>query len=374
MKVIARGRVFSGRENTDFQSCAFSDICVLPGGRWLCAFRAAPEKLATASQHVLMTWSDDEGGSWSDAIAPFGPATSDGKPGLFRRAAPTALGEHEVLACICWVDHSDSSLPFFNEDTEGLLDTRIFLARSHDAGATWSAPKRIATSPFDIPTPLTGPALVLPGGVLACQFETNKTYYDTTPWRHSSVLSFSTDDGNSWPEHVFTSRTTERGIFYWDQRPRVLPDGRILDLFWTYDNRESLYLNIHARESGGNGRTWSAPWDTGVPGQPAPPVSLADGRIGMVYVDRTAEPVIKMRASDDGGRTWPENSELAISTPTGASQTVKKTDMRDAWAEMGAFSIGLPETAILRNGDILVVYYAGPRTDHTNIEWARVSM
>jgi len=46
--------------------------------------------------------------------------------------------------------------------------------------------------------------------------------------------------------------------------------------------------------------------------------------------------------------------------------------MQDAWAEMAKFSIGLPSTAFLQNGDILVVYYAGPETDQTDIHWARV--
>ena len=46
--------------------------------------------------------------------------------------------------------------------------------------------------------------------------------------------------------------------------------------------------------------------------------------------------------------------------------------MEDAWAEMGQFSMGLPATAQLSNGDILAVYYAGPETDQTTIEWVRI--
>src|SRR4030042_1085839 len=71
-------------------------------------------------------------------------------------AYPTALGADKVLAALCWVDHSDPALPFFNEETEGLLDTRIFLSLSKDGGETWSAPRLIDTSPYKVPTPLTG--------------------------------------------------------------------------------------------------------------------------------------------------------------------------------------------------------------------------
>jgi hypothetical protein len=149
-------------------------------------------------------------------------------------------------------------------------------------------------------------------------------------------------------------------------------DGRILDLFWTYDRQAAAYLNIHARESGDHGRTWSELWDTGVPGQPAPPVPLPDGTVGMVYVDRTAAPVIKMRTSPDQGRSWPDDSEVVIHEASVASQTWKKGSMQDAWAEMGKFSVGLPATAVAPNVDILVVYYSGPVTDQTDVLWARL--
>jgi hypothetical protein len=273
---------------------------------------------------------------------------------------------------MCWVDHSDPSLPFFNEETEGLLDTRIFLARSEDEGETWSDPRPMDTSPFDIPTPLTGPVLCLPSGELACQFELNKPYYDTSIWRHSSVMMFSKDGGESWPEHAITSSDPANRIFYWDQRPGVLADGRILDLFWTYDNHAAVYLNIHARQSVDCGRTWSEMWDTGVPGQPGPPVSMPDGDIAMVYVDRTGPPTIKVRASSDGGRTWSDATETIVYETETASQTWRKGSMQDAWSEMGQFSVGLPTTARLRNGDILVLYYAGPETDLTDVQWARL--
>ncbi len=48
--------------------------------------------------------------------------------------------------------------------------------------------------------------------------------------------------------------------------------------------------------------------------------------------------------------------------------------MQDAWAEMGAYSLGLPTTALLPDGDVLVVFYAGPNSDQTDIRWVRVRL
>ena len=372
MTIVDQGVVVRSEPGTDRASCAFPGVCVLPSGRWLCGFRTAPTKGGMAGQQGRLCWSDDAGRTWSAPFAPFTPPPIEGAPGLFRAVFCTCAGGSDVVALLYWVDHSDPSRPFFNATTEGLLDSRLFLSRSSDEGVSWSEPELLDTTPYNIPTPPTGPILVLRDGRWALQFELNKHYDDPEPWRHSSVLMFSSDDGRTWPEHVRVSDDPERRVFYWDQRPGGLADGTLLDLFWTYDTRAGEYLNIHGRESRDAGRTCGELWDTGVPGQPAQPVSVADGRLAMVYVDRTAEPLIKARLSADGGRTWPESTETTLCRPRTGPQTTDQTTMQEAWEEMTAFSLGLPATAALPDGEVLVVYYTGAEPDQTDIEWVRV--
>jgi hypothetical protein len=371
MKITDRGTVFKSETGTNRQSCTFPHIAITESGRWLCSWRCAYRKGEDEGQHVVVAFSDDEGSHWSAPEAPFSPPERQGKSGLFRAVGLTPLGGERLLAVLCWVDHSNPSLPFFNEETEGLIDTRIMLARSEDLGRSWSEPEFIDTTPFDCPAPITGPVVVLPNGEWLCQFELNKHYHDISPWIHSSVLLFSNDEGQTWPRHALVSRDPANRIFYWDQRVQVMADGSILDLFWTYNTTDATYLNSHARSSADNGLTWTELWDTGVPGQPAQAVQLPDGRIAMVYVDRTHAPTIKCRTSSDRGRTWPEETEINI-YETESSQTQTKGDMADAWSEMGAFSAGLPATAAHPDGGFVVVYYAGQETDKTDVEWARV--
>lgn len=284
--VIEEGIIFGSEPETSRSSLTFPGICVLSSGRWLASCRAAPMKIQTRGQHVLLSYSNDEGKTWSTPHAPFLPPAINDKPGLFRLAHLTPLSNGEVLAALLWVDHSDPDADFFNEETQGLLDTRIFFSRSRDGGVTWNTPQLMNTTPFNTPTPLTGPILLGYNGEWICQFETNKEYNDLTEWRHSSILMFSCNEGASWPEYSVASLVDDDDIFYWDQRPSVTPSGEILNLFWTYDNANAKYLNIHARESKDAGRTWSRYWDTGVTGQPAPAVFLANGKIAMAYVDR----------------------------------------------------------------------------------------
>lgn len=373
MNIVKKGLVYSGKDTEKFRSCAFPGIAVLPGGRWICSFRAAPEKGPLDGQEVMLTWSDDEGSTWTQPITPFDSPKVEGKPGLFRTAYITPLDEKKIMAVLCWVDYSNPGLPFFNEETEGLMDTKIFTAESTDMGETWSEPELVDVKGFNMPVPITGPILALDNGELACQFELNKHYNDVVEWRHSSVLAFSKDKGKTWYDSSIVSSHPENRIFYWDQRPAVMNDGRILDVFWTFDRKDAKYLNIHGRESVDNGKNWTEMWDTGVPGQPAAPVHLNNGHIGMVYVDRTGSPTIKIRLSKDGGYTWPEDTELKIYSSTYDKQEYGKKSMQDAWEEMGKFSVGLPATTRLANGDILVVFYAGPETDQTDIHWTRIS-
>lgn len=370
LKLTSRGTVFAGRPGTDRQSGTFPGICVSKSGRWYCSFRAAPKKTELPGERVLLTWSNDAGKTWNEPVDCFIPPHFRGRSGTFRTGHLTELNEDRLLCVLCWVERTEPSLPFFNEDTEGLLESRIFLSESKDRGRAWSPPSLLETPPFEVPTPTTGPILDLGDGVLACQFELNKAYEDPKPWRHRSILQISRDAGETWPDHSVASDDPEGRLFYWDQRPGVMKEGRILDLFWTFDREQGAYLNIHARESTDRGQSWSDLRDTGVPGQPAAPVELPDGRIAMVYVDRTSAPAIKCRLSQDRGQSWSEESETLLFQSASNPDRESGIEMTEAWSEMSRFSVGLPATALTSKGQLLVVYYAGPQTDRTAIHWA----
>ncbi|MCM8759212.1 MAG: glycoside hydrolase [Candidatus Omnitrophica bacterium] len=373
MEIIDRGIAIKGEKGTDYQSCLFPGFCVLPSGRWLVSCRAAPARNNNWNQRVFLSYSDDEGKSWSEPFAPFQPAEVKGKIGVFRGAYLTSLGGSEVFAALHWIDYTDPDLPVFNEKTEGVLDCLIFVSRSFDNGMSWSKPELIDTSPyFNWPVPITGPALYIEPDCLALQFELNKPYYETSPWHHASVLLFSHDRGKTWKQPIIVAKDPENKIFYWDQRPGVLSDGSILDVFWTYNNENCSYLNIHARYSPDKGKTWSEIWDTGVPGQPGHPVSLRDGKIAMPFIQRDGFPVIKMRISSDNGRTWQENTEIIVYNSADKFSHSERKSMKDTWSEFNKFTTGWPITAKTKNSDIIVAYYNGPHPDHTNIEWVRI--
>jgi hypothetical protein len=379
MKILDEGVAIASRPMTDGASACFPNLAVLPNGRWLVAARLAPGKSCRTSR-VGTSFSDNLGKTWhGPLLLPDAPPIA-GVPGVWRAAGLTPLphpsGLH-VLATFAWEDVSRPLDPMYNEATEGIADMKLFTAISDNGGLSFSIPRLVTCGRFaNNPTPITGAALVLSNGSWGVQFEVNQHYNDTAPWQHYSALVFSRDEGRSWSEAAITHTDPARKVFCWDQRLSIMPDGTVLALYWTFDKGSQKYLNIHAARSCDHGRTWSAVWDTGLPGQPSRVASLSGSgggnRIAMLYVDRTAEPVIKLRVSDDAGKTWPDVSELLVHKPALRKQTNAGVSMNEAWAEMSAFSVGLPDLRQLPNGELLGVCYSGPHAAQTDIRWVRI--
>jgi hypothetical protein len=369
IRIDRQGIVFAGAPGSKQQSATFPVPCVTADGRWGCVFRGAPAKGPLRDQRVLVSWSDDRGTTWSEPIAPFDAPRVNGRPGTLRTGAITDLGNGQLFATLCWVDASEPDAPFFNNETEGLLDTRIFVTAASD-GTHWSPLRLVDTTPYNVPTPTTGPILRLLDGTLACQFELNKPYLDKKPWRHAAMMIFSHDQGATWNNPVVIAEDPEYRVYYWDQRPSVLPDGRLFNVFWTYDRQSGVYRNIHAAESLDNGKTWTVPWDTGVGGQPGPVFPLADGSLAMPVVDRSKGTTIKVCRSVDDGQTWVDG--VVVHGSARGPSSASGSSMQTTWDEMVQFSVGLPSAAPLPDGGALLVYYAGAETDVTAIHWAEI--
>jgi len=90
LRIREHGLVYRSETDAARQSSAFPSICVLPSGRWLCSFAAAPLK-SHAARETLLACSDDEGRSWSAPAASFQPENVEGRRGSFRSAYLTAL-------------------------------------------------------------------------------------------------------------------------------------------------------------------------------------------------------------------------------------------------------------------------------------------
>ena len=141
--------------------------------------------------------------------------------------------------------------------------------------------------------------------------------------------------------------------------------GLLEDFVWTFDRRTNNYRNIGRIESRDSGGTWGELADTGLPGQAGNAVMLPDGRLALVYIDRTGAPTVRLALSRDRGGTWEEDWALYVHGTQRAEH--RKTAYGEAWTEMGKFTAGHPFVTRLSSGRLLVIHYAGPETDRTDL-------
>ena len=362
MKKTFESVVFSGAELPRYSSCTFPAMCKLSDGRLLASFKAAPQKGGNKDNTVLMCVSGDNGRTWSEGSEPFTPPEINGKKTSFRTLYFIEWSAGHLLAVANAVDATMDELGYFNTETEGLKDTFILVYRSDDNGESWSEYDRIIPATFgDVPLPLTGCPFLCADGKIGIQFEVNKPYYATEYWVHHSAVIYSEDGGKTWGNEVMI--TDDPDVYYWDQRVSVLKDGRVADIFWTFDRRVGDYVNIHLCLSRDNGKTFGEPMDTGLIGQPGNVFGGKGDSVMAVYINREKTPEIRLAQMKASGE-WED-----VFTVYGTENKSKKQSgsMNDVWAEMGAFSVGHPFVLPVDEDNILVYYYSGPSTDRTDI-------
>jgi len=375
MKIIDSGIINNTERDSGIKSANFSEICVLTTGRWLCSYRLGANKTSRIGERLVVTWSDDEGSTWADPVTVSGNLFVNGRYGGFRYMGLTPIGKGVVLGSLCWTEHTYlDDMPLVNPENQGaLLENTMLVTISEDEGETWSLPYApVLDKTHKGPKGFSSSSLYLDSGEIMWTYESGKRYFDEAPFKHKVVSMFSNDLGGSWEKESVV--VTDQNRYYWDHRENVMEDGKVLMFFWTYDIPNKTYLNIHAVESEDNGMSWSKPWDTRVFVQPARPLSLKDGKVALVYVDRKNSPTIKVILSDDGGKNFDEETDFTVFDSTLKKQLRDKRSFSDTVNEFGSYSVGLPRTALLDNGDILISYYTGLEPDITDVVWKRIKI
>lgn len=372
MNIRERQIVYSGENTPELSSCAFPSLTVLRDGRIFAAFKGAETKGPyNKTDKTVVCISDDGGKSFSEPIEFFEPPVVNGKPTTLRLIYFVEVDSDNLLAVVNPVDASMEELPYYNEETEGLKDTYIMVSHSKDGGKSWTPLERVQVGTFyDLPLPLTGAPFVTKDGRVGIQFEVNKPYYEKEYWVHHSAVVYSDDGGYTWGEEVVI--TDSPRFYYWDQRVSALNDGRIADIFWTFDREKGDYINIHQCISSDGGRSFDTIRDIGLVGQPGNIVDGADGALYTVYINRDSVPVIRLAKSTDGAATWQD--VLTVYDYGENTKGKQNSSMNDVWSEMSAFSVGHPFIESMPNGELWVYFYSGPSTHRTDFHIVKITI
>lgn len=372
MKILSHEILYSGKDNPLLSSCAFPSLCQLSDGTILASFKGGETKGPyNKSDRAMTAVSKDGGKTFGEPFEMFAPPVVNGKPSTLRTLYYAEVTPGHLLAVMSAVDATMEDLPYYNEETEGLKDTYILVSHSFDGAKTWSPLTRVQVQTFyDMPLPLTGAPFLTADGRIGIQFEVNKPYYETKYWVHHSAAVFSADGGQTWGEE--TVITDNPDVYYWDQRIEALADGRIVDIFWTFDRTKGDYVNIHQCISTDGGRSFGPLSDTGLVGQPGNVVDGKNGDLLAIYINRDSAPVIRLAKSTDGGNTW---SDALTVFDYGANTKGKaNAGMNDVWSEMAAFSVGHPFLKRMQDGTLWAYFYSGPSTHRTDFHAVKIEL
>ena len=144
-------------------------------------------------------------------------------------------------------------------------------------------------------------------------------------------------------------------------------------MFWTHDFADGVDRDVHIAWGSADGRTWSVPHGTDLPGQHCQPLSLGGDRLLAAYTHRRNPPGIAMSLSDDFGQTWDRSQDVIVydsaeRTESGASGARSQADL---WRDMELWRFGHPRAVLLPNSEVFVVFAADDDVVKS-VRWVRV--
>jgi len=377
MRLVESGYVYDGRLAPPHRrSCAFTTITLLQDGTALASGRWGSDR-DSLDGHECVFASRDQGRTWELRWDGYGRgAWEDGTPGEVKGLAIAETAPGQLWATGLWVNRSDPALPFVNPQTQGLLPMRVFHTLSADGGHTWGPRQRMDTAPHPGASPVSSGVLRLPGGALAQPYEHWKEYGDPGSARPAAYLRLSRDEGATWPEYLGVATHPENLLYYWDQRLAAHPEtGALVAMFWTHDPQARADRDVYIAWGTAQGRQWSAPMGTGLPGQHCQPLPLGGGRLLALYARRGHPPGIAASVSADFGRNWDRRRDLMVyDSAAGAEPGVgRPRSQAELWGDMEAWRFGHPRGVLLPDGEVLAVFYAGD-DQVKSARWARLAI
>ena len=375
MKLLDEGYVFDAEKAPGpRQVCTFTSLCRLSCGSILASFRLGSRK-GSAEANCLLARSSDGGANWEIICDGFEKPLAAEREDI--RAAEIAEAKDNVLRVfLTCLDRSDGDT-MYNGQSDTIAPSGLATAKSVDGGRTWGDYRLLDTKPAGNPT-LTGQTLHLAGKGWLVFFENYEPERPGGPSVHGAHTLLSSD-GEEFGSIVNVARHSEDKLFYWDQRQALCPKtGLVASMFWTYDRQKEEDVDIHMAWGNPERLKWEEPFSTGIQGQIAAPIPLADGRLLAFYVHRHCPGSMRLIMSDDAGRSWDQENELVVYESVGGMEPGfdgnEPSDYAAYWEAMTTWTFGHPAAVVLDDGVVLLAYYAGPHDKCLSARWARVGV
>ncbi|MBM3948307.1 MAG: exo-alpha-sialidase [SAR202 cluster bacterium] len=364
MKLVVEG-VISRRKGRGAYMAA---ITSLPDGN-LIACQFVGKSLASSDNHIEVLRSVDGGATWSNE----GSTHGGGPPAdgwAYRAPHIYAVPGGRLMLTATRFDTSRQAQTF-DPKTHELQHPELLIFWSDDVGRTWSSPQVI-------PVPLPRERYTTNGAGVFFQLAPDRWMYPIETWKpvgykgppdQMAAALFSSDQGRTWGELTVVAHDPAHNLLYWDHTGTVLPDGRIYIMAWTHRYSANEDLPNHYVVSSDQGRTWSQPMPTNLPGQACAPVALPDGRVVTIYNHRRQPAGVRAAVTRDLVRYDLDNEVVLFDA--GKEDLLGSPDPSNVLAVNMAQGFGKPGGVLLPDGAVMA-YYWGTVDGISHTRWARL--
>lgn len=369
LQIVEEGVVYRN-PNPGYQStmAANSSPVQLSESELICPYNRGPAYYAPDMQSYV-AHSTDGGSTWTEHTLVY-DGSRDEIPYTYNGPMTTRLRDGGLVIFTFRRDRRDPERPLFNETTGGIVPVEIVLFQSSDKGYSWDGPFVVPVPEGYVITP-SSPLVELDNGEWLLHFDQWHAFDDPGPYRPRSVILFSSDRGRTWSEPLSFGDGEAQGKGFWHGRIIKLANGKLFTLFWSAAMPQMQNLTLHRCIGSPDGREWSLPVPTNIPGQTNWPVDLGNGCMAAIYTQREAEhPSLFVALSADGGKTWDLENQVRVWDATGRDKLgVHAPDSYPRSHDTIAF--GAPTAIRLLNGDIYVSFWC-TEMSVTHVRYARL--
>jgi len=334
----------------------FSHIVSLGGDELLCLYNRGDAMYATD----LTFWqarSTDGGITWQDHV-PITDRSLDDRHYSYHSPFVSRMSDGLLVIAAFRVDRSDSHKPIFNAETGGLTELEVVLMRSTNNGRSWGAPE-IVTVPSGMVITPSSDIVELANGRWFLSHDQWHAFDDPGPYKPRTVGFFSDNQGRNWHHPLPFANGEAIGKGFWHGRVTSLSDERLFALFWSAAMGEIGMddLPLHRAFGSADGRNWTMPEETNLPGQTNGVVDLGNGRLAAIYTTREAvNPGFRVAISEDWGGSWDLENQLQIWDATDRERL--GVNAPEAYPRShDTIAYGAPTANLLPNGNIIVSFW-----------------
>ncbi len=332
------------------RNAAFPGACVLPDGKILVSYQIG-EAFESVDGTIYTSISEDGGKTWSAPSLAYDKASEDVP--ITDNGKPCTLPDGRVVLLGYQFPRPNPEYPLGNPETGGLLSDDIFYSISDDNGKTWSE-KKIVDCSWHNSVEASAPLSVLADGSWATPITGFPRWDGSSAGRNCGRVLRSFDEGKTWSDDVVCTEFPGDAVTCYEQRMCQLDDGTIVVISWNENTQTGERMNNHVTISTDNGKTFSAPVDTGIKGQASSILALGGNKVLTVHAIRrdTDKPGIYFCVAEIKDGKFIQESFECVWQPN--LPVVKSEYMAEIFAFM---KFGQPSAIKLPDGAILMVHW-----------------